>query len=88
MVASFAPNNEKERGDLVERRDQVMVIGTKTESVYYPVSKQRLIYIIRGSGRIRYVRGLVVVNPKILVDVTKENWSFGNGEAQYGIAPK
>ena len=23
-----------------------------------------------------------------LVEVTKENWSFGNGEAQYGIAPK
>ena len=59
MVASFAPNNEKEKGDLVERRDQVMMIRTKTESVYYPVSKQRA-DLIRGSGRIRYVRGLVV----------------------------
>jgi hypothetical protein len=55
----------KEKGDLVERRDQVMMIRTKTESVYYPVSKQRA-DLIRGSGRIRYVRGLVVVNPKIL----------------------
>ena len=64
MVASFAPNNEG-KGDPVERRDQVMMIRTKTESVYYPVSKQRA-DLICGSGRIRHLRGLVVVNPKNL----------------------
>jgi hypothetical protein len=42
-----------------------MMIRTKTESVYYPVPKQRA-DLIRGSGRIRYVHGFVVVNPKIL----------------------
>jgi hypothetical protein len=40
-----------------------MIIRTKTESVYYPVSKQRA-DLISGSGRIRFVRGLVLVNPK------------------------
>ena len=42
--------NGKEKGDLVERRDQVMMIRTKTESVYYPASKQRA-DLICGSGR-------------------------------------
>jgi hypothetical protein len=41
------------------------MIRTKTESVYYPVSKQRA-DLICGSGRIRHFRGLVVVNPKNL----------------------
>ena len=42
-----------------------MIIRTKTKSVYYPVSKQRA-DLIRGSGRIRYVRALVLLNPKSL----------------------
>ena len=42
MVASFKPNNEEGNGELIERRDQVMMIRTKIESVFYPVSKQRV----------------------------------------------
>jgi hypothetical protein len=37
-----------------------MIVRTKTQSVYYPVSGRR-IDAICGSGRILYCRGLVVV---------------------------
>ena len=38
-----------------------MIIRTKNQSVYYPVMGPRA-DAIRGSGRIRYVRGLVIVD--------------------------
>jgi hypothetical protein len=38
-----------------------MITRTKNQSVYYPVIGSRA-DAIRGSGRIRYIRGLVVVD--------------------------
>ena len=42
-----------------------MMIRTTGKSVYYPVSDQRA-EVIRGSRRIRYVRGSLLVNAKCL----------------------
>ena len=38
-----------------------MIVRTKTQSVYYPVTGRRADAIC-GSGRILYFRGLVIVN--------------------------
>jgi hypothetical protein len=38
-----------------------MIVRTKTQSVYYPISGRR-VDAICGSGRVLYLRGLVVVN--------------------------
>jgi hypothetical protein len=40
-----------------------MVIRKSTTHAYYPVSGKGP-DLIRGSGRIRYVHGFIVVNPK------------------------
>jgi hypothetical protein len=40
-----------------------MVICKSTTHAYYPMSS-RLPDLIRGSGRIRYVRGFLLTNPK------------------------
>jgi hypothetical protein len=40
-----------------------MVICKSTTHAYYPMSSKGP-DLIRGSGRIRYVRGFIVVNPK------------------------
>jgi hypothetical protein len=40
-----------------------MIICTTAKSVYYPVSRQRA-EVIRGSARVRYVRGSLLVNAK------------------------
>jgi hypothetical protein len=40
-----------------------MVICKSTTHAYYPMLS-RLPDLIRGSGRIRYVRGFVLTNPK------------------------
>ena len=40
-----------------------MMIRTTAKSVYYPISGQR-IEVIRGSVRVRYVRGSLLVNAK------------------------
>jgi hypothetical protein len=40
-----------------------MVICKSTTHAYYPMSGKGP-DLIRGSGRIRYVRGFIVVNPK------------------------
>ena len=43
----------------------MMMIRTTAKSVYYPVSGRRA-EAIRGSARIRYVRGSLLVNAKCL----------------------
>jgi hypothetical protein len=40
-----------------------MMIRTTAKSVYYPISGQRA-EVIRGSARVRYVRGSLLVNAK------------------------
>jgi hypothetical protein len=40
-----------------------MIIRKSTTHTYYPMSGKGP-DLIRGSGRIRYVRGFIVVNPK------------------------
>jgi hypothetical protein len=40
-----------------------MIICKSTTHTYYPISS-RLPDLIRGSGRIRYVRGFLLANPK------------------------
>jgi hypothetical protein len=40
-----------------------MVIRKSTTHVYYPMPDKRPV-LMGGSGRIRYVRGFLVVNPK------------------------
>jgi hypothetical protein len=40
-----------------------MVICKSTTHAYYPMSS-RLPDLIRGSGRVRYVRGFLLTNPK------------------------
>jgi hypothetical protein len=40
-----------------------MMIRTTAESVYYPISGQRA-EVIRGSARVRYFRGSLLVNAK------------------------
>jgi hypothetical protein len=40
-----------------------MIIQTPTARAYYPMSNEQT-GLIRGSGRIRYVRGFIVVSPK------------------------
>ncbi len=40
-----------------------MVICKSTTHAYYPMSS-RLPDLIRGSGRMRYVRGFLLTNPK------------------------
>jgi hypothetical protein len=40
-----------------------MVIYGSTTHAYYPISGKGS-DLIRGTGRIRYVRGFIVVNPK------------------------
>jgi hypothetical protein len=42
-----------------------MMIRTTTKSVYYPVSGQSVV-MIRGSARVRYIRGSLLVNTKYL----------------------
>jgi hypothetical protein len=43
----------------------IMMIRTTAKSVYYPVSGRRA-EAIRGSARVRYVRGSLLVNAKCL----------------------
>ena len=49
----------------VHGKDDAMMIRTTAKSIYYPVSGRRA-EAIRGSARIRYVRGSLVVNAKCL----------------------
>ena len=48
-----------------------MMICTTAKSVYYPVSGQRA-EVIRGSARVRYIRGSLLVNAKCLNSRLKE----------------
>jgi hypothetical protein len=43
-----------------------MIIQTATTRAYYPISSERAT-LIRGNGRVRYVRGFVLLNPKALL---------------------
>jgi len=43
-----------------------MIIRMTTRTVYYPVSKRQATDLIRGSGRVRYVRGSLLLSSKIL----------------------
>jgi hypothetical protein len=52
-----------------------MIIRTATTRAYYPLSSERTT-LIRGSGRIRYVRGFVIVNPKDLITAVCFRESF------------
>lgn len=40
-----------------------MIIQTATTRAYYPIASDR-VTLIRGNGRVRYVRGFVVLSPK------------------------
>jgi hypothetical protein len=40
-----------------------MIIQTLTAKTYYPMPSEPT-DLIRGSGRVRYVRGFIVVSPK------------------------
>jgi hypothetical protein len=40
-----------------------MIIQTPTARAYYPMSSEQT-GLIRGIGRVRYVRGFIVVSPK------------------------
>jgi hypothetical protein len=43
--------------------DPPMIIQTSTTRAYYPIPRERTT-LIRGTGRVRYVRGFIVLNPK------------------------
>jgi hypothetical protein len=44
-----------------------MIVCESTAHVYYPV-QSRLQGVIRGTGRIRYVRGFLLVKPRGVVE--------------------
>jgi hypothetical protein len=46
-----------------ERAGGVLMIRTADNSVYYPVPEER-VDVIRGSGRVRYVRRLLLVKAR------------------------
>jgi hypothetical protein len=43
-----------------------MILRTSNKAVYYPVSRTRETGLIRGSGRVRYFRGSILVSPRSL----------------------
>jgi hypothetical protein len=49
-----------------------MMIRTTAKSVYYPISGQRA-EVIRGSARVRYVRGSLLVNAKYFLTAKRLN---------------
>jgi hypothetical protein len=49
----------------MEKDGAIMMIRMTAKSVYYPVSGRRA-EVIRGSARVRYVRGSLLVNAKCL----------------------
>jgi hypothetical protein len=49
-----------------------MMIRTTAKSVYYPISGQRT-EVIRGSARVRYVRGSLLVNAKYFLTAKRLN---------------
>jgi hypothetical protein len=43
-----------------------MFLRTSNKTVYYPISRTREPDLVRGSGRVRYFRGSILVYPKSL----------------------
>jgi hypothetical protein len=43
-----------------------MILRTSNKTVYYPVSRTRETELVRGSGRVRYFRGSMLVCPKTI----------------------
>ncbi|HEV2264933.1 MAG TPA: tautomerase family protein [Stellaceae bacterium] len=69
----------------IERSDDLVVIQITANNTRTPEQKKALYRSI--ARRLAVMPGIrpadVMIN---LVEVTKENWSFGNGEAQYAAA--
>jgi hypothetical protein len=41
-----------------------MIMRMATRTVYYPIAKRRVPDFIRGSGRVRYIRGFLLLKFK------------------------
>jgi hypothetical protein len=43
-----------------------MILRTSNKTVYYPVSRTRETELVRGTGRVRYFRGSILVCSKTI----------------------
>jgi hypothetical protein len=43
-----------------------MILRMSNKAVYYPISRTRETELTRGSGRVRYFRGSILVSPRTL----------------------